>query len=563
MSRFGPSNALANSGLIRTSSDTAIMERMASDPRFFIETFFWIVDKTSRKIPFLFNPPQEKYYRERTRNDLILKSRKEGFSTLIEALWLYDAMFLPNQRTVTLAQNEDEMAIHRDRIQFFLDTMSMGDIPFTVEVDKDNQKEIFFPATESYVWVGGAGSRTFGRSRDFTHFHGTEVAHYENQDVLTGAMNACIQTAWQALETTANGLGEAFNLMWDEAVDPRSGSVWKTHFFAWWEDPTNTRAVPDGFILDQREKDIRSKHKLTMEQMAWRRWKYHQQADKAKFPQEFPATPEEAFISSGRHVFDIPALKNMLANTTPPIWVGDVADDGRVVDFVQNDEGALSIWKKPRPGRYYFIPADIAEGVKNGCYSVATVFDRSSWEVVAELRERCMPGQFGRRMVDLGVYYNNAVLCPELNNHGHATIEAILAEKYQHLLETKTVFPDSAKAHNGAYGFPTDERSKELIHNTLGRAIVEQSYFDPSRVAVLEMHRTVRDDAGRIKGESGYQDCVISRAIGVFCLKFLTIDDTYRNPMDNPANKAMTTTSVAGPRHVFKQKIQPKRRAML
>jgi len=59
---------------------TPLTEKMMNQPKFFLETFTQIVDKESRAtIPFVFNPSQAKYYRQRSRRDIILKPRQLGF----------------------------------------------------------------------------------------------------------------------------------------------------------------------------------------------------------------------------------------------------------------------------------------------------------------------------------------------------------------------------------------------------------------------------------------------------------------------------------------------------
>jgi hypothetical protein len=505
-----------------TTEVTAI--RLMSDPLFFIQHYFWIIDKMGAKIPLKLNPPQLHYYNNRTRNDLILKSRKEGFSTLIEALFLYDCLFKRYQRAVTMAQRDEEKVIHADRVKFFLKHLGAEGVPMKVDVGKSNDSEIYFPSSESYYWFGSAGSMTFGRSRDITHFHGTEVAHYQNQEVLTGALNACVPNALVALETTANGMGEAFQLLWDEADTPES--AWARHFFGWWQDPTNVLDPPKDFRMTPVETDLQQRFKLTPQQLAWRRWKYSQQTDKTKFAQEYPATAEEAFISSGRHVFNVSNLKDMLAACENALWLGDVEETQKGVAWKDSEEGAVEIWEKPKRGHSYLIASDVAEGVPNGCFSVAVVMDCDalSARVVAQQRMRINPGLWGRELVRLARYYNNALLVPERNNHGHATIFSIQEEGYD-VVPTKEIFG----GNDDGYGFPTNQRTKELMVSALASAIEDGAYRETSRVAVIEMMRIVRKASGSIEAESGYSDCMIARAIAIFCLKFFQFSGQRSN----------------------------------
>lgn len=292
---------------------------------------------------------------------------------------------------------------------------------------------------------------------------------------------------------------------------------------------------------------------LTDEQLMWWRKKRAGMADKTLMPQEHPSTAREAFISSGRHVFSIAKLEIMKKRANDPLFIGDLEDDDREIRPVENPDGALTIYKTPREGKRYFVPADVAEGVKDGCWSVAPVFDRSSWEVVAEIRLRCDPGDFGRLLCTLGEYYNWALLGPENNSIGAACLEAIKAKAYPHVLKTTDLWPEGEEK----LGFPTDDRTKEMCISALRNAVDDLGYFENSKVAINEMMAAVRDEHGKMVSERArsmvgqdkkkmFLDCVSTRIIALYCLKFLTLDETYREPSQDEA--PMRVSSLIGKR---------------
>jgi hypothetical protein len=510
----------------------AMQERQAfenlQNPRYFIERFLWVIDKTRKQIPFKLNPPQERFIAQHTEQDLILKSRKEGFSTLIEAIWLHACLFNENENAVTMAHTWEDTVIHLDRVKFFIDTMGLRDVQMEVALDKDNQRELYFPHTRSRYWIGTAGSRAFGRGRDITRLHLSEVAHYADQSVITGVMEACVPHAWKVLETTANGIGELFYRLWQEAADPTSGSPWKGHFFSWYDDPTNKAPVPShiNVRLTSAEAKMQSDYKLSIEQCLWYRDKRASMAEREKMPQEYPSNADEAFLSSGRHVFNLEKIREKKARVVVPPYRGDVEDDAAHVRFRDDNEGRLRVWKMPRRGAAYLVAADVGEGVPEGDYSVAHVIDRESWEVVATWRGRLDPGMFGVVLCQLGVFYNDAVLIPELNNHGWAVIESIKRESYPHLLNTKEIWKHGETPKDG---FPTNERTKALIITALRNANNDDTVYINDPITLSEMETFVQNDAtGRMEAQEGqHDDCVMSLAIGVYCLQFLTVDATY------------------------------------
>lgn len=512
------------------------------DPRFFIERFFFIVNKERVRVPFLFNPTQSEYYDNRSQLDLILKARKEGFSSLIEAMWLHACLFNQNTRAVVLSHELEATKRHFDRVRYFLSNMGTEDFKFVVDTDTESQRQLTFPGTNSSYFIGTAGSKAFGRGDDITHLHCSEVAHYENQDVLVGAFEACVTNAHIVLETTANGVGESFHDLWVRANDPASGSRWKPHFFAWHDDPTNTKEIPKGMKVPwtSTELQIKSTYGLTNEQLYWYKDKRDNSADPKKMPQEYPSNPEEAFLSSGSHVFNLFMLRKMEKLCEEPKWVGEIADDGHIVEFVENTEGRLKAWKMPRDGRKYIIAADIAEGVADGDYSVAQVLDRSSWEQVAVWRGHVDPASFGRILCDIGYFFNNAYLIPESNSIGLATIERIKSEGYPHLMMSTDVVSDERTPKPG---FPTNEKTRSRLVTAIRNYIDKQSGWINDKVTIRELMTFVRKENGRLEAEvNHHDDCVISLAMGVYCLKTYSLDETYS--VRHQEEKSFFTTSV-------------------
>lgn len=524
----------------------AILEKLR-DPVFFIERFFSIVDKKRTSVPFKLNAPQIRYYNEHTLNDLIYKARKEGFSSLIEALWLHACMFIKNSRAVTMSHEMEATKRHFGRIRYFLKTMGFKDMPFIFELDEDSQKQITFPQTNSSYWIGTAGAKAFGRGDDITHLHLSEVAHYDNQEVLTAALEACVPGAWKVLETTVNGVGEMFYKLWQEASDENSDSPWEPHFFAWYEDPSNRISLPTHvtFRLTSPEQRMKDQYKIDNEQVYWYRLKRAEMPDKEKMPQEYPSNPKEGFLSSGRPAFDQNMLATKLdrARKNKPLHICEVEDDGEKIRMTESDEGRLKIWKMPRKGRSYLISGDSGEGVIDGDFSVAQILDRGTWEEVAVWRGRIDPGEFGRMLVTLGTFYEWAILVPELNNHGWATIEAIKTENYPHLLNTKEIWKEGETPKDG---FPTTEKTRNLIITAIRNAINDGTSVINDTTTISEMQTFVQNEkTHKFEAMPGcHDDCVISFGIGIYCLRFLTVDETYAMDSRHHFGSPVLTTSV-------------------
>jgi len=89
--------------------------------------------------------------------------------------------------------------------------------------------------------------------------------------------------------------------------------------------------------------------------------------------------------------------------------------------------GRCEVFEEPRKGGSYVLAADPAEGRNpdRGDYSEFDVIEVGKMRQVAHYRSRCDPHTFAGDIAGIGLYYGNAVVVVERNNHGHAVLEAL------------------------------------------------------------------------------------------------------------------------------------------
>ncbi len=248
----------------------------------FIETRLKIVNKEAIVVPFVLNDIQNKYLLEDyTGNDIILKARQQGFSSLILALFTADFLLKDNQRNVIVADNADNAIELLDRVKFFI--KSYEEIKETnVPLKYDSKYELFNQATNSRYTIGTSENVEFGRSKTITNLHLSECFFYLHFDkLLAGALQAVVPNGRIIFETTANGYnyGKAF---WDECV--LGDRPFRPLFYP-------ASAFYDQVFLDIKRKQLRE-----------------------KFPQEYPENPTEAFLASGTQYFNSGSLRWYLDN---------------------------------------------------------------------------------------------------------------------------------------------------------------------------------------------------------------------------------------------------------
>lgn len=249
-------------------------------PRFFADKYY-VVDKNAQRIPFVLNKIQNRYLAERSKRNLILKARQQGFSTFIVADIITNFLLKSDYFNMIIANDTDNAAGLLSRAKLFLQCYE--DATGTKVPLKYNSKyELVNSANNSTVLIGSAENIDVGRSKTINKLHISEAAFCRDLDgLLTGALQAVPEDGEVDLETTANGFNY-FKTVWDNSV--LGTTTFNPMFF--------------------KASDFYSQEFLTEKKKELGR----------KFSQEYPETPEEAFLTSGETFFDKEAMQYYLAH---------------------------------------------------------------------------------------------------------------------------------------------------------------------------------------------------------------------------------------------------------
>lgn len=272
---------------------------------------------------------------------LLLKARQQGFSTYIGGRYYWRSSLSRGLRVFILTHEQDATDNLFEMVGRYHDHS-----PLKPSTGASSAKELLFDKLDSGYSVGTAGSKAVGRSKTVQLFHGSEVAFWPNAPThFAGVVQAIpdLPGTEIVLESTANGIGGEFHERWQQAEAGIGDYI--AIFVPWfWSDEYRRPAVV-GFRLDDEEQAYAEAHGLDLEQMTWRRAKIAELKDPMLFKQEYPATADEAFQTTGHDAFIKPELvlrarKSDLKGVGPLVGGGDPARFG-------NDRFSLA-WRRGR-----------------------------------------------------------------------------------------------------------------------------------------------------------------------------------------------------------------------
>jgi len=351
----------------------------------FIEDNFLIDEpKQGKLVPFRFNPVQDKYYEllkaagieEKGINapvrELIAKARREGFSSLILALFAADDILQTNPtESQVVSYKDDATGTFRRRYRRYvlswyakekgIDTYSIQQDPNVLErLSKEcfavDSSDIVLKHNRAHFYCGSAAARTGGRGGVLQKLLFSEAAHYIDTENMTAAESiegtmrqVDLNSGWIFLESTGNGKGNHFYKMWEMATQKLSRFL--KRFFGWKD-----------FYTPEEFKVIASEF-----------------ADPDMLKQEYPKDEEEAFLSSGMAFTNsdqILALCDVKADKSLELMLelGGV----NYIDICETIKDFAVTFEKTHPNRRIYLGLDTAKHVDRTVLTILMEKDLSA-----------------------------------------------------------------------------------------------------------------------------------------------------------------------------------------
>jgi hypothetical protein len=359
-----------------------------------------------------------------------------------------------------------------------------------------------------------AGSPEAGRGTTPTIAHLSEVAFWTHDEkILAGLFQGISEAPGTEviLESTANGANGEFYRLWKGAIDGENEYL--PLFLPWYATPEYHRKAPEGFERSSEEELLVEDYGLNNDQLYWRRLKIAEGGE-LKFRQEYPASPDEAFITAGSSVFDPEKVARLVPIEPEKKYLFDF----EATAWEHSNEGNLHIWDYPNWDSNYIVAADVALGVGQD-YSTAVVLDTERRVIGLYRNNYIDPSKFGDLLFYLGRYFNNALLTVESNSMGVATLSRLAQMNYINLYK-QTKISSISKEEGLIPGFRTTQVTKPHIIGNLKNAIENDDIWIASKVMIQELKDYISTPTGKTEAASGcHDDTVMATAIALETLR--------------------------------------------
>lgn len=511
-----------------------------------MNNLYFIITKEGTKDLFSMNRAQAHFFDnylnlpipQQFHRHIILKSRQLGFTTFINIYILDEILFNTNKEGIIIAHKVEDAKEFFDR-----------KIDFAVRNMDEEVKDAFFKINRSsarklqiikdYGPEEGATSSitvgTSGRSGTFHYVHISEFAKLcvmypeRAKEVETGTFPAVPFDGFIFIESTAEGMAGRFYEMFHEnwlkrlEITPMTSKVkFLPHFYNWQYDdaemkkiteivPTSKMEVCEIDWTSYQQENNLTDLEITYYYMKWLQLGGLGGTDSVrKLHQEYPTTPEEAFLSTGQSYFPNAKVASMAART----------ERGKRGELIQNEKGDLTfspvsnglleIFKEPEKGRRYIIGGDTSEGLAHGDAQVLYVVDAATEDCVALYSSQVPPDEFAGDAFNVGKYYNWALLAVEANKDGLWVNNELEKKGYGNIYYRK-VFDDITQKIQKYYGWKTTAATRPFALAALKAVFLKKDGGFPLQL-LQEMMTFVRNAKGKPEALAGKHDDVIIAA---------------------------------------------------
>ena len=453
----------------------------------------------------------------------LLKARQFGGSTFTQGEFYRDLTYSDHKQYLTVCHELDSARNMRAMLDRFNTNCPIGSLPHKNVSDKWWK----FPEKDSDYLIDTADELDTGRSFTTHRLHASEIAFYRDPDTLMlGLLQSVPDTpdTMVVVESTANGIGDYFHkfILADNGyelvfVGAHEHDEYRTPFV------DENGKLQFEHSMDETE-HLYHKSGIPLEVLRWRRdtISAKMNGDAEKFKQEFPFTPDEAFLTSGRPYFAMGVVRKELLRTMDKRpEQGYIQDKDGDTMFIPDGAGPWKIFERPKSGyEYRYVTgSDAAEGKadtsnKDPDYSVCTVRDRLTGKEVARFHMRCDTDVFAEEIYKGSLLYQSACDAIERNGPGLAVIGQ-LKDRLPNLYR-KMVLGKTEELETAEYGYHTTTDSRETLLSDLRSRIRKSEYATDDHEFWKECASFVFDKTGKPAAQPGtHDDMVISAALSV------------------------------------------------
>lgn len=475
--------------------------RCGKDPAYFFNNYVKIQHPTKGTIPFRTFPFQDDCVKQFIdhRFTIVVKGRQLGLSTLVAAYAVWMALFQKDKNILIIATKLQVAQNFIKKTKTIINNLPPWLVLPTVTANNKQLVEFSHGSTIKAIPT----SEDAGRSEALSLLIVDEAAFVRDFDTLWTGLYPTLTTGGRAiLLSTPNGVGGQYYKLYKDA---EAGlNEFQAIKLNWDVHPERDQAW-----FDKETKNLSTR----------------------QIAQEYLCD----FASSGETFLGEEELRWVHANIRTPV-------ERR--GFDRN----VWIWQYPLTEHKYIISADVARGDGKD-FSTFHVIDINTGEVVAEYKGKIAPDRFGDLLNEYGIMYNKALLCPENNTYGYATIIKLRDLNYPKMYHQKSnavYIGDYVPATNTeSAGFNTSGKSRGLILTKLEELIRNKQVITYSSRFYDELKTFVWNDnrVAAMKGEN--DDLVMSLAIGTWL--YDAASETSRDA--GAINKAMLAGMAVNANH--------------
>lgn len=504
-------------------TDAEKLKRIMQDPLLWMTSFASVPDKQGRVVKFQPTPQQKYLMQNKSKYNIILKARQGGISTVVMLYACYLALTRQNVTCLLMSYSTQSVTENFSKLRAFYDYLP--DVVKKEETANSRTQLSFINHSKIICCTCGSTDKSRGSSIVLAHVSEAGLCKDENlEKQLLAIEQALVPGGEIFIESTAKGINY-FHTLWNKAVSHENN--YKPVFFPWYKEKrmfaseyiefSDVFKAREGHYLTVEELDEYEKwlyeQGTTLQMIMWRRIKIANSSEES-FAQEFPATPEEAFLNSdGANVFDTKLINEQIINVKRNIKELPLPND--MPPTMRKWKKYLKVWKYPEKGKRFYAGIDSAEGLSGDRdYSVMSVLDAEGFQCAEFRCNKIKPYEFTQLVYDLAVYFQKALLCPERASSGHVVIDKLKEEYHYNNIMRYQTYDDRGRKGRKKWGWESNSKSKPIMINRFVEWFETREIFICSLDTLHEMTLYQNID-GSMNGVGGHDDTVI--ATGLAC----------------------------------------------